>query len=94
MTPNRPTGLTMSPAVLNTVGQAFDLARLEIAGNYRPEATKAARDRLARIILANPLCEDTTAEVLKRAGLASMAAAERGRGSASRRTHRAQRDPQ
>jgi hypothetical protein len=94
MTPNRPLGLAMSPAVLNTVGQALDLAWLEIAGNYGPEATRTARDRLARIILANPLCEDTTAEVLKRAGLASMAAAERGRGSASRRTHRAQRDPQ
>jgi hypothetical protein len=61
----------MSPAVLDTVGQALDLARLEIAGNYGPEASRTARDRLARIILANPLCEDTTAEVLKRAGLAS-----------------------
>jgi hypothetical protein len=83
MSPNKPLGLMMSPAVLNTVGQAFDLAWLEIAGNYGPEATRTARDRLARIILAYPLCEDTTAEVLKRAGLASMAAAERGRGSAS-----------
>jgi hypothetical protein len=73
----------ISPSVLNTVGHAFDLAWLEIAGNYGPEATRTARDRLARIILANPLCEDTTAEVLKRAGLASMAAAERVRGSAS-----------
>ena len=79
MTPIRPLGLAMSPSALNTVGQAFDLAWLEIADNYGSEATKTARDRLARIILANPLCEDTTAEVLKRAGLASMAAAERGR---------------
>jgi hypothetical protein len=71
----------ISPSVLNTVGQAFDIAWLEIAGNYGPEATKTARDRLARIILANPLCEDTTAEVLKRAGLVSMAAVERVRGS-------------
>ena len=83
MTPNRPLGLMMSPVVPNAVGQAFDLAWLEIAGNYGPEAIATARDRLARIILANPLCEDTTAEVLKRAGLASMAAAERMPGSAS-----------
>jgi hypothetical protein len=90
MAPIRPLGLMMSPSVLNTVGQAFDLAWLEIAGNYGPKATKAARDRLARIILANPLCEDTTAEVLKRTGLVSMAAAERGRGSsASRMVHAA-----
>jgi hypothetical protein len=69
----------MSPSVLSTAGKAFDLAWLEIAGNYGPKATKATRDRLARIILANPLCEDTTAEVLRRAGLATMAAAGRGR---------------
>jgi len=83
MSPVRPLGLTMSPSVLGTVGKAFDLAWLEIAGNYGREATKIARDRLARIILANPLCEDTTAESLKRAGLAGMAAAERVRGSCS-----------
>ena len=72
----------MAPSVLSTAGKAFDLAWLEIAGNYG-EATRTARDRLARIILANPLCEDTTAAVLKRAVLASMAAAERVRGSSS-----------
>jgi hypothetical protein len=83
MTPVRPLGLMMSPSVLNTAGQAFDLAWPEIAGNYGPEATKTARDRFARIILANPLCEHATAEVLKRAGLASMAAAERVRGSSA-----------
>ena len=83
MTPVRPLGLMMSASVLSTAGKAFDLAWPEIADNYGREATKTARDRLARIILANPLCEDTTAEVLKRAGLASMAAAERGRGSSS-----------
>ena len=90
MTPIRPLGLMMSPAVLSTAGKAFDLAWLEISGNYGREATRTARDRLARIILANPLCEDTTAEVLKRAGLASMAASERGRGpSSSRMAHAA-----
>ena len=83
MTPVRPLGLVMSPSVLSTAGKAFDLAWLEIAGNYGREATKAARDRLARVILANPLCEDTTAEALMRAGLASMAAAERVRGACS-----------
>lgn len=76
MTHVRPLGLMMSPSALSTAGKAFDLAWLEIAGNYGAGATKAARDRLARIILANPLCEDSTAEVLKRAGLVSMAAAE------------------
>ena len=70
MTPIRPLGLVMSPSVFSTI----DLAWLEIAGNYGAEATRSARDRLARIILANPLCEDATADVLKRAGLASMAA--------------------
>ena len=71
----------MSPLVLSTVCQARDLAWLEIAGNYGTEATKSARNRLARIILANPLCEDATADVLKRAGLVTMAAAERTRDS-------------
>jgi hypothetical protein len=80
MTPARPFGLIMSPSVLSTARKAFDLAWLEIAGNYGREATMAARDRLARIILANPLCEDTTADALKQAGLASMAAVERVRG--------------
>ena len=79
MTPVKPLGLMMSPSVLSTAGKAFDLAWREIADNYGREATKAARDRLARIILANPHCEGTTAETLKRAGLASMAAADRGR---------------
>jgi len=73
-------GLMMSPSVVSRVGQAFDLACLEAAGNYSREATKTARDRLARVILANPLCDDTTAEVLKRAGLAGLAASERTRG--------------
>ena len=81
MTPIRPLGLVMSPSVFSTI----DLAWLEIAGNYGAEATRSARDRLARIILANPLCEDATADVLKRAGLASMAAAERVRGSSATR---------
>jgi hypothetical protein len=85
MTPIIPLGLVMSPSVFSTVGQAFDLAWLEIAGNYGPEVTKTARDRLARVILANPLCEDATADVLMRAGLASMAAAERVRGSSATR---------
>ena len=90
MTPVKPFSLTMSPSVLSTAGKAFDLAWLEIAGNYGREATIAARDRLARIILANPLCEDMTAEALKRAGLASMAAAERVHGpSLSRIVHAA-----
>ena len=83
MTAVKPFSLTMSPSVLSTAGKAFDLAWLEIAGNYGREATKNARDRLARIIMANPLCEDTTGETLKRAGLASMAAAERVRGACS-----------
>jgi hypothetical protein len=34
MTPVRPLGLMVSPSVLSAVGQAFDLAWLEIAGNY------------------------------------------------------------
>lgn len=90
MTPARPFGLIMSPCVLSTARKAFDLAWLEIAGNYGREATTAARDRLARIILANPLCEDMTAETLKQAGLASMAAAERVQGSSlSRMAHAA-----
>jgi hypothetical protein len=79
MTPVRPLGLMVSPSVLSTVGQAFDLAWPEIAGNYGTEATRSARDRLARIILANPLCESATADVLKRAGLVTMEAAERAR---------------
>jgi hypothetical protein len=54
MTPVKPFSLTMSPSVLSTAGKAFDLAWLEIAGNYGREATKNARDRLARIIMANP----------------------------------------
>jgi hypothetical protein len=81
VTPVRPLGLMISPSVLSTAGKAFDLAWSEIAGNYGREATGTARDRLARVILANPLCEVATADVLKRAGLASMAAAERVRGS-------------
>jgi hypothetical protein len=90
MTPVRPLGLMMPPSALSTAGKAFDLAWLEIAGNYGREATKTARDRLARVILANPLCEDTTAEALMRAGLASMAAAERVCcSSASRPVHAA-----
>jgi len=34
MTPVRPLALMMSPSVLSTAGKAFDLAWLEIAGNY------------------------------------------------------------
>jgi hypothetical protein len=79
MMSNTPIGLTMSPSVVNTVGRAFDLAWQEIACEYAKENTRSARDRLARIILANPLCETATADVLKRAGLVTMAAAERAR---------------
>lgn len=79
MTPNISIGSTLSSAVARTVGSAFDLAWQEIAGKYSKEATRTARDRLARIILANPLCETATADVLKRAGLDTMAAAERMR---------------
>ena len=43
------------------------------------QASKTARDWLARDILASLLCGGATIEVLKRAGLASMAAAERVR---------------
>jgi hypothetical protein len=69
--------LVMPPAVLSTAGHAFDLAWREIAGNYcSPAARTRARERLARIILANPLSEDSSAEVIKQAGIASMTAAE------------------
>lgn len=77
MTANAPIGLPMSSSDVSTVGRAFDLAWQEIAGQYGTKATRSARDRLARIMLANPLCETSTVDELKRAGVVTMAAAER-----------------
>lgn len=79
MTPNVPIGLTMSSSVVSTVGRAFDLAWQEIADQYGTKTTRGARDRLARIMLANPMCETGTVDELKRAGVVTMAAAERAR---------------
>jgi hypothetical protein len=81
MTRNGTIERPMPPSVVSTIGQAFDLAWQEIACHYGTETTGKARDRLARIILANPLCETATADVLRRSGLVTMAAADRAQAS-------------
>jgi hypothetical protein len=67
----------VGPATLAIAGRAFDEAWLEISGSYQsPEDVHNARERLARIILAQPLHDKTDVGALKQAAIAGMAVGE------------------
>jgi hypothetical protein len=68
-------GCSFGPEALKAIGQAFDTAWQEIAGNFGSDAVEveAARLQLASALLSIANEESRNAEVLKRAALERMA---------------------
>ena len=67
-------GASFGPDALKVIGQAFDEAWAQIAGNFAgdPVAIESARAALANAILAAATDASRDVEVLKRAGLKAM----------------------
>jgi len=68
-------GASYGPEALRAVGQAFDAAWIEIAGNFGSDTQdiERARLRLAKAMLSVANEESRDVEVLKRAALERMA---------------------
>jgi hypothetical protein len=68
-------GGSFGPDTLKTIGQAFDKAWADIAGNFGNDPTEieAARLKLANAILSVASDSSRDVEALKRAGLEAMA---------------------
>ena len=68
-------GASYGPDALRAIGQAFDAAWVEIAGNFGddPQDMERARLRLARAMLSIANKDSRDVEVLKRAALERMA---------------------
>lgn len=68
-------GASFGPDALRAIGQAFDEAWAEIAGNFGgdPQDIERARLRLARAMLSIANEDSRDVEVLKRAALEQMA---------------------
>jgi hypothetical protein len=68
-------GASFDPEALRVIGQAFDAAWVEIAGNFGddPVQVEAAQLKLATAILAFANNESRDVEVLKKAAIEQMA---------------------
>ena len=68
-------GALFGPEALRTIGQAFDIAWSEIAGNFGndPAEVDDARFRLATALLSVASEDSRNVDVLKRAALQRMA---------------------
>ena len=68
-------GASFGPDALRAIGEAFDAAWTEIAGNFgdRPTEIDAARIKLANAILSIASEDSRDAEVLKKAALQRIA---------------------
>jgi hypothetical protein len=66
---------SFGPDTLKTIGQAFDRAWADIAGNFGndPAEIEAARLKLANAVLSVASDSSRDVEALKRAGLEAMA---------------------
>jgi hypothetical protein len=75
-------GASFGPAALKAIGEAFDAAWAEIAGNFGDDPTdvEKARLRLANALLFIADEDSRNVEVLKRAALQRMALDYRRRG--------------
>jgi hypothetical protein len=73
-------GASFGPEALKAIGQAFDAAWQEIAGNFgdNPLDIEAARLRLANAVLSVAFEDSRNVDVLKRAALQTMALDSRG----------------
>jgi hypothetical protein len=73
-------GAAFGPEALKVIGQAFDEAWQEIAGNFGsdPHELETARMKLATAVLSVAHEDSRDAEVLKRASLQRMALDYRG----------------
>jgi hypothetical protein len=80
-------GCSFGPEALKAIGQAFETAWQEIAGNFGSDAAEieAARLQLASALLSIANEESRNAEVLKRAALERMALDYKDRLATSRR---------
>jgi len=80
-------GCSFGPEALKAIGQAFDTAWQEIAGNFGSDAAEieAARLQLASALLSIANEESRNVEVLKRAALERMALDYKDRLAGSRR---------
>ena len=76
-------GASFGPDALRAIGEAFDAAWAEIAGNFgdRPTEIDAARIKLANAILSIASEDSRDAEVLRKAALQRMALDWRNEGS-------------
>ena len=77
MAPPTPINEFADPLTLMLAARAFDAAWLEIGGNYPLAIAERAHERLARIVLAQPLDEKTDVGTLKQAAIETMAVGER-----------------
>jgi hypothetical protein len=68
-------GASFGPEALKAIGEAFDAAWAEIAGNFGddPEDVEKARQRLAKAMLSVAREDSRDAGVLRRAALQRMA---------------------
>lgn len=68
-------GASFGPEALKAIGEAFDTAWAEIAGNFGddPTETECARLKLANAILSIASEDSRDVEILKQAGLERMA---------------------
>jgi hypothetical protein len=67
-------GASFGPEALRVIGQAFDAAWVEIAGNFGndPGQVEAARVKLATAILSNATDDSRDVEALKKAAIERM----------------------
>jgi hypothetical protein len=66
-------GVSFGPATLRVIGQAFDEAWTEIAGNFGSSEVENARLRLAESLLSVATEDSTDVAVLKEGALRAMA---------------------
>jgi hypothetical protein len=66
-------GASFGPATLKVIGQAFDEAWTEIAGNFGPSQVEDARLRLAEALLSIANEDSTDVAALKNGALQAMA---------------------
>jgi hypothetical protein len=66
-------GASFGPATLKVIGQAFDEAWAEIAGNFGPSQVDDARLRLAEAVLSIANEDSTNVAALKIGALQAMA---------------------
>jgi hypothetical protein len=66
-------GASFGPATLKVIGQAFDEAWAEIAGNFGPSQVEDARLRLAEALLSIANEDSTDVAALKIGALQAMA---------------------